>query len=142
MASQHGQSTWLVNMASQQDWSTWNCVAVQGWQLLIHSSMECLAAIQKGQQRPADTSTASTSGLAGTAASLSKMSVQLHATELVAELVANTQCPGEDAEEEADEHPGGHLSSGSPVHFQHTYGLPCTCVDWLEVCVCAWQVCS
>lgn len=95
--------------------------------------MECLAAIQKGQQHPADTSTASTSGLAGTAASLSRVSVQLHATELVAELVANTQCPAEDAEEEADEHPGGQLSSSSPVHFQHTHGLPCTCVDVLHM---------
>lgn len=86
---------------------------LQGWQLLIHSSMECLAAIHAGQQQPQpvnSASTASTSDETSMVASLgSKVSVQLHATQLVAELIANTQHQTVHDTDPAA-YPGRHLS--------------------------------
>ena len=73
---------------------------LQGWQLLITTSHECFESVVKGQQQPQPhTSTqmqpdqelidSSASFVSAAAAVGSHTSVQLHATEVVAELVAN-----------------------------------------------------
>ena len=72
---------------------------LQGWQLLITTSQECFESVIKGQQRPQPHTRAqmqpdqepnsSASFMAAAAAVGSHTSVQLHATEVVAELVAN-----------------------------------------------------
>ena len=94
--------------------------------------MECLAAIQRGQQHPKQVKpdTHSHSGTTSLVASVgSKVSVQLHATELVAELIANTQQP----DAGSAEHPGEPLSTQEPywglgdylkVYFIAFLGLP------------------
>lgn len=89
--------------------------------------MECLAAIQRGQQHPKQLKpdTHSHSGTTSLVASVgSKVSVQLHATELVAELIANTQQP----DAGSAEHPGEPLSTQEPC-----WGLG----DFLKVCLIA-----
>ena len=87
--------------------------------------MECLAAIQRGQQHPKQVKpdTHSPSGTTSLVASVgSKVSVQLHATELVAELIANTQQP----DAGSAEHPGEPLSTQEP------------CWGFLKVCFIAF----
>ena len=72
---------------------------LQGWQLLITTSQECFESLVKGQQRPQPHTSAqmqrgqapnsSASLMSAAAAVGSYISVQLHATEVVAEMVAN-----------------------------------------------------
>ena len=72
---------------------------LQGWQLLITTSHECFESVVKGQQRPqphtsaqvqpGQASHSSASLVSAVAAVGSQTSVHLHATEVVAELVAN-----------------------------------------------------
>lgn len=72
---------------------------MQGWQLLIHTSHESFEAVMTGQQRQAAASTsqpqsqpnelARGSFLGSLAAAVQGLSVQLHATEIMAELVGN-----------------------------------------------------
>lgn len=74
-------------------------VLPQGWQLLITTSQECFESVVKGQQRPQHHPSAqmqsgpdpntSNSLMAAAAVVGSHTSVQLHATEVEAELVAN-----------------------------------------------------
>ena len=79
--------------------------SLQGWQLLIFSTNECLTAVLKGQQQPhqhftnahpgrGQSSQQPSSGHFAPLAAVQGLSVQLHATEIVAELVANTSQGG------------------------------------------------
>jgi len=79
---------------------------LQGWQLLIHTSYESIEAVLKGQQQPHQQASstqrsqhdpnqlARSSSMGSLAAAAQGLSIQLHATEVVAELVGNI-FPGE-----------------------------------------------
>jgi len=80
---------------------------LQGWQLLIHTSYESIEAVMKGQQQPQQASSTQPSqhdssqlarsrSMGSLAAAAQGLSIQLHATEVVAELVGNI-FPGENA---------------------------------------------
>ena len=73
---------------------------LQGWQLLIKSAQECLDSLVKGQQQPQlqgrslqaqplQSPTPHSSWMTTATAVGAHTSVQLHATEILAELVAN-----------------------------------------------------
>ena len=72
---------------------------MQGWQLLIHTSQESFEAVVTGQQKQGSGNTtqtqsqpnelARTNPLGSLAAAAQGLSVQLHATEIMAELVGN-----------------------------------------------------
>ena len=95
---------------------------LQGWQLLIHSCQESFEAVMRGQQLPQqpptqghqirgrDSHQGSTRSLAtALTAAAQGLSIQLHSTEIVAELVANT-VPGA----ALTQHVQGHLCVPCP----------------------------
>ncbi|KAA6426735.1 MAG: vacuolar sorting-associated 13F-like [Trebouxia sp. A1-2] len=81
-------------------------VYLEGWQLLIHTSYESIEAVLKGQQQPHQQASstqpsqhdpnqlARSRSMGSLAAAAQGLSIQLHATEVVAELVGNI-FPGE-----------------------------------------------
>ncbi|KAL0051145.1 hypothetical protein WJX82_002690 [Trebouxia sp. C0006] len=83
-------------------------VYLEGWQLLIHTSYESIEAVMKGQQQPHQQASstqpsqhdpsqlAMSRSMGSLAAAAQGLSIQLHATEVVAELVGNI-FPGENA---------------------------------------------